>query len=182
MPDICSVGLGFNCNGANASNIGCDMDNAAKIVSNISSNALDVIAAISSREESQGTTCISCGLSAAKDLLFANQREDATGAAVIILLTDGRQTVGGTDATVTAEVDAIKAHGFTVLTVGFGDADESLMKSWASSSAYATVGLDDVAAAIAAVPTIVGAACVEDKHLQVLGDPTQPTSTTYLCV
>lgn len=152
----------------NASTPACDIDNAAKVVSPISDDAPSVVAAINARDGSYGTTCISCGLSAAKDLATAAPRGAATAPPVLVLLTDGRQTVGGTDATATDEANSIKSQGITLVTIGFGDADVALMTAWAStpSSSYAWVGLADVAAAQAVIPSIVDEACIEVSKLE----------------
>lgn len=52
---------------------------------------------ISSRSRAGDMTCISCGLEVAGQILRDNQREGALPG-MIILMTDGRQTAGGTDA------------------------------------------------------------------------------------
>ena len=154
---------GFGCNGANASNPECDIANAATVTSQISADYSSVLAAINTRDDSYGTTCISCGLKKAEELAIAAARPGTIGPPVLILLTDGRQTVGGTDHTVTYEASRIKSQNMIIATVGFGDADAGLMTTWASepSSTYALVGLADVVAARAAIPALTEDVCVK---------------------
>ena len=54
---------------------------------------------------------------------------------MLLLLTDGRQTVDGDDATAIAQAEAVKAAGVHVVAAGFGGADAATMKAIASAPA-----------------------------------------------
>ena len=70
-------------------------DDAAQIVSIATSNPTSLTSAIANRPNSQGRTCISCGLEKALELIEASRRTSTLP--IILLLTDGTQTVGGTN-------------------------------------------------------------------------------------
>lgn len=48
---------------------------------------------------------------------------------MIILLTDGRQTAGGTDATAIYRAQQAKNSGLKVATINFGNVDQSVRKA-----------------------------------------------------
>lgn len=110
---------------------------ASRLLVGLTSNGAQINAAITSRPMSTGTTCISCGLLRAQQHLQAARRPNALG--VVIVLTDGAQTVGGDDFTAIEYANRVKADGHTVFTIGFGQAVRNVMEQMASvpASAYA---------------------------------------------
>ena len=106
-----------------------------------------VLSAIDSASRASGGTSVSDGLAAGLSLLDGAARRDGVPR-TLLLLTDGVQTVDGTDATAIAQASVVKAEGVSIVAVGFGGARESTMRSIASSPsdeyAYFGASLDEV--------------------------------------
>lgn len=110
-----------------------DEAEAARLLMNLTGDTGRMHGAIDGRPASSGTTCISCGLLRAHQHLAAFGRP--TARPVVVVLTDGSQTVGGDDLTVIEYAANLKATGNTVVTVGFGDALQTVMEQMASAPA-----------------------------------------------
>ena len=110
---------------------------------------------------SQGdTTNIVDALGRGRDAVFgAGSRAGSTK--IILLLTDGQDTVQGPAAAI-AEAAAIKAQTVQVFGIGFGDANETMLREIASSPAseYSFLG-DSVDSVIGRTETIKETVCTE---------------------
>ncbi len=116
-------------------------DEWVDVVSEPTAEVEDLLVAITDRPSAGRMTCISCGLEVAQSLLTSLEFSRPEAEPILLLLTDGRQTAGGTDAKAVRVANDIKNAGTTVITVSFGDADPEVMQSISSkpSSAYARV-------------------------------------------
>ena len=112
---------------------------ASQLVFSLTASASLITTALADRSESTGTTCISCGLLRAQQHLSQVKRSSAQG--VVILLTDGAQTVGGDDQTAIQYANRLVEDGHILITIGFGEASRSIMEEMASKPT-ATYALD----------------------------------------
>jgi uncharacterized protein YegL len=114
----------------------------ATVLSNLSSNS-SVTDASLSQYTTGGMTSISDGLTMARNVLDGPGNRAATANRVIMLLSDGQQTVDGDDNTAIAIASHLKATGnLSIFAVGFGGAVEMTLQAIASAPAdqYAFLG------------------------------------------
>lgn len=109
---------------------------AATVLVPLTDEAQEIRSALNGRPMSQGLTCISCGLKVARDMLKppnkgGMKRPNSLG--VVVILTDGSQTVGGTNADAISYADNLRDDGHVVFTIGFGEAEKAVMEALASS-------------------------------------------------
>ena len=116
-----------------------DAEDAAEILLPLTSDINFIRNTLSNRPMSNGMTCITCGLQKAQEMLNSPSRRAAPGHMVII--TDGRQTVGGDAYDVRDKAITVRDDGYTLLTIGFGDAEQQTME-WIASSPSETYALD----------------------------------------
>ena len=107
-------------------------EQAAMLV-NLTADTAAIMQALDTRPASQGLTCISCGLLLAQRHLAEFQRPGALG--IVLVLTDGQQTIGGNDQTAIQYAANVRADGHTVYTIGFGEARQQVMEQMASQPA-----------------------------------------------
>ena len=118
-------------------------EDVATVLVPLTTDAAQIDGAIDSRPIPSGTTCISCGLLRAQQTLAARADGAARplAPAIVVVLTDGQQTVGGDDQTAIAAASRVKADGHVMMTIGFGDAQRQTMEAMASPPA-ASYALD----------------------------------------
>ena len=108
-------------------------EQAARMLVNLTADTAAIMQALDTRPASQGLTCISCGLLLAQRHLAEFQRPGALG--IVLVLTDGQQTIGGNDQTAIQYAANVRADGHTVYTIGFGEARQQVMEQMASQPA-----------------------------------------------
>lgn len=98
-----------------------DEDDAVQILSGFTTDRDALINAIAHRPDHEGMTCISCGIDVAARMI---QESDRLGInqPVVILVTDGEQTVGGTSQRAVDAANSLKA-AFDVQVIGVMAAD-----------------------------------------------------------
>ncbi len=111
-------------------------------------------------------TCISCGLVVAREQLLSGgpyYRPESTGH--IILLTDGTQTIDGTDTTAMDEANATRAEGIriTVVPMNSSDLNMDVIRSIASDPDHVHIKGD--AEALPDVDQLVDSVCAEVGYI-----------------
>ena len=142
-----------------------DADDAAEILLPLTSDINFITSTLNARPASNGLTCITCGLQKAQAVLNSPSRRAAPGYMVII--TDGRQTVGGDMYDVRDTAITVRDDGYTLLTIGFGDAERQTME-WIASSPSESYALD-----------AYGLTSASGQHVL---EPNSDSSESLLCV
>ena len=110
----------------------CSTENAAPVLLNLTSDYSLARSIIEGRPTSDGLTCISCGIEVGRSVLQdAAQQRDALP--IMLLLTDGRQTVDGDNNKAIDTANTVKSDGVVVVAMGYEDADTATMEGMASS-------------------------------------------------
>jgi len=114
----------------------------AATLSEMSMDANALNTAISNASSAGGRTSISDGL--ARGLSVVTGATARHGSSMILLLTDGKQTVDGDDDTAIAQARVVKNAGVELVAIGFGGARVSTIEAIASppASEYAYFGSD----------------------------------------
>lgn len=97
-----------------------------KLVPEPTADEGSLLTAIASRSRAGEMTCISCALEVGTQMLVDAAREGSLPG-MLILLTDGRQTAGGTDASAIYRANEAKAIGLMVASVSYGNVDQDVM-------------------------------------------------------
>ena len=111
----------------------CAVDNAAPILLNLTSDASLITDTIASRPSSDGLTCISCGIDRGRQVLQHAALARPSAVQMMILLTDGLQTVDGTSQKAVDRANLAKNEGVVVVAVGYGAGDSATIRGMASS-------------------------------------------------
>ena len=101
--------------------VSCSQQASAETLYVPSADAAALLHAIDNRPDpnpDMPLTCISCGLSLAQNLLSAFGRAEAM--TLVLVLTDGEQTVWGGDNAAMAAAEDLKATGTSVVTLSLG--------------------------------------------------------------
>ena len=112
---------------------GCTDAESAKVLHPITADLNALRTAIDNREPPDPTmpmTCISCAVRLAKNMLSMFSRVDAMP--VVLLLTDGEQTVLGGDAAAVYEAERAKEEGVDIMALSLGAANQATMQQMAS--------------------------------------------------
>jgi len=112
-----------------------EFSDEARALTPIAGDPTATAAAIANLSEPAGWTAISEGLALGLQLLAAGEKHCTGLRCVMLLLTDGVQTLKGGDAAAINASSAAKAANVTLFAVGFGDANPTTLDAMATSPA-----------------------------------------------
>ena len=108
----------------------CTLAETASVVSNLTTDLTAIAESIDGRDAPRGLACISCGIDLARTLLqqAAAEREQAI-VSVLVVLSDGRQTVDGTSQKAIDRAAAASASGMKVVSLSYGEAEHASVQA-----------------------------------------------------
>ena len=136
--------------------VGCTVAESARELVTLTSDTATILAAIDTLPTPSGKACTSCGLEVAGSMFSGS----TTATKLLITVTDGPQTVGGTDSKAAATAAGIQASGVAVAAAGLYDAQLTTLELMGSApnGTYAQL-LPDYDALRGSIDTLADAWC-----------------------